>query len=141
MIKVNKKKYKILNDITKQQLLDAGFKFIFPDEFVYRTSCYKYKKKEELIFLEFTIMVDMNNGEIENPVLRVNCKNKDGSFYIPFYNGYYTTENNLVLQQVYNALENELNKFIKKKIVVRLHKKHRQKHRKQQKFSKSNERR
>lgn len=130
MVKVNGKKYKVSNDITKQQLLSAGLRFSYPDEFVYKVSCYKYKKKEELIFLEFTVMVDMNNGEIENPVLRVNCKNKDGNFYVPFYNNSYTTENNEVLKQVNNVLENELNKFVKKKIVVRLHRKHKQKHRK-----------
>lgn len=123
MLEINK--YKISNRITKNQLLKFGFTYRYPDEYIYRIPCYKYKDIS-LLYLEFIIMYDNDNGNIKNPILIINCKNKDNSQYIAFYNNE-EINNNKVLEIVNKKLSNTLNKMYKQGIVKQIVKKQRKK--------------
>lgn len=110
--------FKISKNITKEQLMEYGFYYNYPDKYVYRVPCYKHKNKQPLIFLELTIIFDSNQkNNIENPTMLVNCKDRNDNFYVPFYSDYYNK--NEVLDKVNKKLALVISDMIKKKIIIK----------------------
>lgn len=117
MVKIEKNSFKVAPNITKEQLIKYGFHYHYPDKYIYRVPCYKYRNRQPLIFLEFTIIFDNNNKDkIENPVMLVNCKDKNDNFYAPFYGEYFNK--NEVLNKVNRKLSLVIADMINKQIVI-----------------------
>lgn len=121
MVKIDKNNFKVSPNITKEKLIKYGFHYRYPDRYIYHTPCYKYKKQDPLIYLEFTIIFDnVEKDKIENPTLLVNCKDKNDNFYAPFYSKF--LNNNEVLNRVNKKLTLILNDMVKKEIIIRKNK-------------------
>lgn len=116
MNKLDKYKFKVSQNITKQDLLNYGFKHINDETYIYRTPCYQYKNKNSLIYLEFTVIYDMTR-KINKPVMLINCKNKNDTFYSPFYQECFNK--NIVLDGVNKKLKLIINDMLKKEILIK----------------------
>lgn len=115
---MEKTNFKISPNITQEELMDYGFHRIYPSQYVYRVPCYKYKK-QPLIFLEFTVIFEVNSKhEFHNPAMVINCKDKNDNPYSPFYRKEYFN-NNEVLNKVNRKLTLILSDMMKKEIIIK----------------------
>lgn len=106
---------KLSNNISEKKLLDYGFIKLSKTLYQYRVPAYKYKHKLPLLFLEFYVDYDKDN-RLTKPSLTIECKNRDGNIYFPFYDNNYTN-NNLVLRHVNKVYVNIIADMIKNEIL------------------------
>ena len=110
-----KKRFKISNNITKEQLINYGFVYHYPDKYIYRIPCYKYKKYS-LVYLEFIILNENEDkNKINKLIMIINCKDRNDNFYFPFYGNYFNK--NEVLNKVNRKLKIIIKDMVKKQII------------------------
>jgi hypothetical protein len=105
-----KNNYKVNPNITKEELIEYGFRKT-RDGYLLKVPAYRYKKKVTLLYLDFLIAFDD-----DIPFLVIDCKDNNGKSYIPFYNSIYN-ENNAVLKKVNSKMQIIIKDMIKNKII------------------------